>query len=557
MFAWMFFAVIIYLSASVGADQLADYRAPKPKTALELQMFRRSTPLAMGGEWIEINPQINAWYLLRIGEQVYHLENADPQRLRIGPDASFSKGLIVADGARKTPCSLWEANGALEQARASRLPFAPLCDGALFLRNATAGHKTSKEWATDFLRRNVWGGEQITNFVRQTVYADAFLLPAEQVVAQGQRTRAAGAPAPLLLDGEFAATLLTPTSLGLELQGSEEGRVRAGRWYPLAAQRGIFVSALQPGMVAAEIAEAQRGQIKAPDEVELKALVYLVAFGLDHFDLGFALGTEHPSVAWSERVPPQVKVESLPGPDGIGGIAPLIATGLPNPQIAARTVATFTGGFKRYHGAFKYGDLAKVNSGSHYGFIEHGAVLSKLQPGLATALVLDDGEVDLRTWNEGDEALLGRVRHARQNGVALVETDATGRIRPGRLVGNSAGNWSGAVDGRYRTLRAGLCLQEWDGRRFLIYGYFSSATSGVMARVFAAGQCAYAMHLDMNALEHTYLAVYRHREQGLHIEHLVNGMEVLDKKSGEQVVPRFVGYADNRDFFYLMRKDAP
>jgi hypothetical protein len=34
-------------------------------------------------------------------------------------------------------------------------------------------------------------------------------------------------------------------------------------------------------------------------------------------------------------------------------------------------------------------------------------------------------------------------------------------------------------------------------------------------------------------------------------------MEVLDKKSDEQVVPRFVGYADNRDFFYLMRKDAP
>jgi hypothetical protein len=102
-----------------------------------------------------------------------------------------------------------------------------------------------------------------------------------------------------------------------------------------------------------------------------------------------------------------------------------------------------------------------------------------------------------------------------------------------------------------------MCLQEWDGRHFLIYGYFSSATSGAMARVFAAGQCGYAMHLDMNALEHTYLAVYRRRDQDLQIEHLVSGMEVLDKKSGEQVVPRFVGYADNRDFFYLMRKDAP
>jgi hypothetical protein len=32
-------------------------------------------------------------------------------------------------------------------------------------------------------------------------------------------------------------------------------------------------------------------------------------------------------------------------------------------------------------------------------------------------------------------------------------------------------------------------------------------------------------------------------------------MDVLDKSSKGQVVPRFIGYADNRDFFYLLRKE--
>ena len=106
-----------------------------------------------------------------------------------------------------------------------------------------------------------------------------------------------------------------------------------------------------------------------------------------------------------------------------------------------------------------------------------------------------------------------------------------------------------------RTLRAGVCLQESEAGRFLIYGYFSSVTPSAMARVFEAYGCRYAMHLDMNALEHTYLAVYRRQQGGLDVEHLIRGMDVLDKKEGDRVVPRFLGFPDNRDFFYLLRKE--
>jgi hypothetical protein len=227
-----------------------------------------------------------------------------------------------------------------------------------------------------------------------------------------------------------------------------------------------------------------------------------------------------------------------------------------NPAFVARTVATFAGGFKREHGAFRYGDLAQQNHGSHYGFIEQGAVFSKLQPGLATVYVLDDGTVGMKTWAKQDDTLLPHLKAARQNGVPLIEAGSDpGEGVPGPLVAQwGAGNWSGSADEQLRTVRAGLCLQSNGSRRFLIYGYFSTATPSAMARVFEAYHCQYAMHLDMNALEHTYLALYTRQEGQLVVQHLIEGMSEVDRKGGSQVAPRFLGFPDDRDFFYVLRR---
>jgi hypothetical protein len=185
-------------------------------------------------------------------------------------------------------------------------------------------------------------------------------------------------------------------------------------------------------------------------------------------------------------------------------------------------------------------------------------VFSKLQPGLATVLAMDDGRVELETWSAAEEARLPQIRSARQNGVPLIEFDpARGRGMPGALVGNwGAGNWSGSAEGDLRTLRAGLCLQASEAGRFLVYGYFSDATPSAMARVFQAYRCQYALHLDMNALEHTYLALYVSRGRQRLVEHLIQGMDVLDQGTGKSYAPRFIGFPDNRDFFFLTRRDA-
>jgi hypothetical protein len=63
------------------------------------------------------------------------------------------------------------------------------------------------------------------------------------------------------------------------------------------------------------------------------------------------------------------------------------------------------------------------------------------------------------------------------------------------------------------------------------------------------------MHLDMNALEHTYLAIYTHDQGRLLLQHLIEGMSQVDRKGGGQSAPRFLSYPDDRDFFYVVKRE--
>jgi hypothetical protein len=167
----------------------------------------------------------------------------------------------------------------------------------------------------------------------------------------------------------------------------------------------------------------------------------------------------------------------------------------------------------------------------------------------------------MKTWAAGDNATLRpRVRSALQNGVPLVaEYDAAGRISvPGPLVNRwGDGNWSATADLKQQTMRAAVALQEFQGRRYLVYAFFWSATPSAVARVFQSYQCRYGMPLDMNALEHTYLAVYKKQGSTISVQHLIRKMADVDMTVKGKNVPRFLGYADDRDFFYLTRRETP
>jgi hypothetical protein len=581
---------LLALAASLGDErrsvpqtQREQFEAEIPKTILELQQFRESSSArirsAAGKEGtatlVNLNPAINAWYLLKVAwkngspEGAYHLENASPRSARIFLDEKNPSGLVIAEGARRYSCDLFgsDSPNALEQGKASRLVYYPLCDHRIYLRNPATGHRTTLEAATEFLREHVWGGEKIISFghiLMGDMHRETGALEKDASAAPGAgRANGSDLPLPALIDSKYADRLLTSANLGIDLEGPARTGMTPGAWYAASGDAGIYASILQPNLIVPSILESYKTTVGRLDGVEASALCYLVAFDLDRFALGYALGTEHPKVGWSDRALAQARDAALPGPDGIGGIGPLIATGLLSSADASRTVSTFTGGFKRTHGAFKYGDLALRNHGSHYGFIENGVVFSKLQPGLSTIFVLDDDSVAMKTWTGQDDALLPRIRHARQNGVPLVESGA-----PGPLVNRwGPGNWSGSEEGKLRTMRSGVALQSAQpgtagvrdqtksGRkRFLIYAVFSDATPSAMARVFQAYRCDYGMLLDMNALEHTYLAVYRRSGSQVFVDHLLKGMSVLEKSASQEIVPRFLGYADNRDFFYVMRR---
>lgn len=575
-------AAAILLGASIRAaepttpispmltQQRAEYDADAPKTILDLQPFRvdarvpfRRADGTMGlATLTNLNPNVNAWYLLTIegpgGSRrlTYHLEDPRRRALRLVAGDPGSVRIAFEGG---TSCTLGSSGGSdtLNDAVTSRLPYAPVCADQLYVRNVVTGHQTSLEHVTDFLRDHVYGGERVIAFVKQEFYRDAFLEKDMAAPAVALRPASASARLPSPASTEDLGHGVDPQRLALELEAPVKD-VLPGQWYPVRGLEGVSVSVIAPEHLASGIRFGHEAGVNSLGPVESAALAYLVAFDLERFDLHFALGTDHPRLDWSDRPPRVSRNPLLPGPDGVASAAPLVRNGMVSPAEIGRTIATFTGGFKREHGAFRYGPLAERNHGSHYGFLEEGVIFSKLQPGLATVLVMSDGAVDLKTWMPPDDALLPRVRYARQNGVPLIEVDPVhGTSVPGGLVNLwGPGNWSGSVNEDLRTLRAGLCLQQNGPRRFLIYGYFSSSTPSAMARVFQGYHCSYAMQSDINAPEHTYLALYVRRGQQRLIEHLVEEMQEVDRKVGTELAPRFLAFPDDRDFFYVTRREG-
>ena len=548
----------------------AQYEAVQPKSALELQQFRQSQTVgvrdAAGRTGIaaltSINPRVNAWHLLAFDwgggrpREYYHIENPvrRAQVLKLS-DADGGALLVGVSGAFER-CDLWSGpKPALALARASKLPYAPLCGGRVFLRNQVEGYSTDLEQMTDFLRDTVWKGDDIVGFVREAVYQDAF--------RESGKTERAAAPAGPVVDGLPDARLrpqargvaVVPEGLGLGVAGDGCGRMQMGRWYGVPGGPGIHASVMRAGDVAPEIFERNKAHLSPLDAVEASALAYFVAFDLDVHEMRFAAGTDHPRLNWSARVPPSSRHEGLPGPDGVGSPAPLVTTGMVGPTAPGQVAAAFAGGFKREHGGFKWGELSQRNFGSHYGFIEGGAVLSKLQPGLSTLYTLDDGSFGMKTWTVQDDAMLERVAYARQNGVPLVEEGPDGEPMVASLVNRwGPGNWSGSVDAKQRTLRGGACLLQAGQKQHLVYAYFSTATPSAMAVTFSALGCRHALNLDMNAPEHTYMALYARKGDQMEVRHLVRAMASVDRNIKGRLVPRFIAYPDNRDLFYMVRK---
>ncbi len=537
---------------SVLEAQLAQLGENVPGSILALQPFRNAQALtAEDGtaySLMSLNPHVNSWFVLEITPEggrsrFVHFENADRLTWDISLIDEDGPALLIEGEGDSFACAPWD-DGELQEAQESSLPYAPVCDWSLFVRNPVTGNRTTREAVAEFLRDNVIFGESIVNLIKGAFFEDAFMVSSEEEEELEE------------IDGvELLGNALLGNApnmrpyMGFELVGTDAGAMTAGAWYEVEDSPGIYASVMQPGMIANEV--FQTPGANRLDGVESRADVYLVAFDMARFDIGYELGTTHPAVDWSSR--PQNRHGQGRGPDGFGNIDPLVRTGMLNPAFVDRIAATFTGGFKRDHGAWRFGDYATFNYGHHYGFMQNGVLLSRLWPNLATMYLTQNGGVGMRTWAEEDDALMPDLLFARQNGVAIIEDGAPGS----RVTSWGGGNWSGDANATLRTLRGGACVRSVEDRQFLIYAYFSTATPSGMARTFQAYQCDYAMLLDMNSQEHTYMALYVHDEdrvEDMDVQHLVSGMAEVDPRGSDGPLPRFISAPDNRDFFYLLRR---
>ena len=135
--------------------------------------------------------------------------------------------------------------------------------------------------------------------------------PGGAVLATG---KADDAPPPALVDPKYAGRVLTPSGLGIPLDNARTG-VTPGVWYSASGNPGVYVSLIEPQLIDGSILGSYKTLVSPLDSVEASSLCYLVAFDLDRFDLGYALGTAHPSVEWSEHIQPAMKDPKLPGPE--------------------------------------------------------------------------------------------------------------------------------------------------------------------------------------------------------------------------------------------------
>jgi hypothetical protein len=472
------------------------------------------------------------------------LENGDPARQQLRLTA---EGLSVIRPDRRIACGLTTDDGRDLFGPADQ-PYTAYCKGSLWRRATKPGWRTTQEGVVQALRDSGAMGESVISFVKATIGKDEYSekpVDRSSVILNAPDADGDAMPLPART-GERRAPI-DGERLGIALRGAPRA-LELGRWYRSSSQRGVYASVMAPGGVTADLLASYGGRVNPLDDVEREALVYLMAFDLNRFELDFRVGGEHPRVGWSSRV--DVAKEG-PGPDGFDQLNPLARVGMPPPDMLNRLVATFAGGFKREHGAFKGPGLGRMNSGSHYGFVENGVVLSRPWPGVMSLIGFADGTTDLRLWRAEDEKHLDRIRFVRQNGAPLIDDGVPHPYVRDWLLGN----WSGSAQGQLRALRSGVCLQGEGGSRHLIYAYFTTATPSAMARVFQAYRCQTAMHLDMNAPELTYAAVYGPSESGVGVraEHLNRAMANSDPNP-KQGQLKFATVSDNRDFFSVLRR---
>ena len=556
-------------------------------SVVELQPYRTSHTLGNDkGDSVtltNLNPLVGSWYVLEYAvggkKQAFHLElfplaanlNEKPrlslyadglavilkketQYFALWPEQGKEAGKTAADYEAKQLNAAPVLSEVFKAMAAARTPVGLLCNNMVLVRQQRPGSTSQMELATDILRQTRVGDWLVEALKPMLIRAP------EAASSQASLNAVSTESTPESpVDGWVAPTFVKlahkPKLLNIETDAVDQNMLY-GHWYKTVRHAGVYVSvlsvaAVDPAILASYPDRVGTVVVSGANSQEGGSVVYMLAIDMERYGFGYAVGADHPNLEWS---PKAKKLPQMGGPDGFGTRAPLATIGALPPYLVDSVAGVFAGGFKREHGAFSVGPLSKVNNNSHFGFVENGVVLSRLNPGLATAVIAPDGSMDMLTWSEDGDKDFRYILHARQNGVPIIEgIDADGISIPGAFVNKPGdGAWSGNANGRLLTIRAGMGIQEHNGHRFLLLGYFTGATPNAMARTYQAYHCRYAMSLDMNAPELCYSALYCRGGDGriAGAEYLIKEMSAAN--GGNHL--RFLQTNDTRDCFYLFRR---
>jgi hypothetical protein len=572
---------VLLLSLTSSAYMLD---AKRYKALFKLQPYRSAIVANYEDAYIKqatllnLNQNINRWYLLEMVDHrgrstiVNLMSTSSEYNLALGDNSATL--LIDTNGTGTTHCSMTEEIiPSWRQRHRNRSAYKSICNDKILMVFHRDGYQRGVEKGAEIVR---WlggdFGEDIVNGVKRIFFEDRYRIKDDNKttgeVGKTDRTPLPGAD----VAPRYKEKSLSAYTLGLKRAGSQK-RLLAGRWYRLKNFPECYASIIMPGMVSKVILNSYRDRVNRLDGIERNSMAYLMALSLDRYTLGWGHGTDHPGVGWSSRAR-NIKKDNPWGPDGFNSMSPLVPLGHVPPYEWSRTIGTFSAGFQKRHGAFRYGPLSTYAKAHHYGFMQDGVMLVTPSTELATVIIYKDGKVEMKCWTEEDYNRTSQMRFIRQNGVPLIHpntpeskaacgedagtpTDENLTVGiPGKWVKHwGAGNWSGSVDKQLRTPRGAACIMPVGGVDYLVYAYFSSATPSAMARVLQAYGCRFAMHLDMNSPGQAYGALVRPGKDNnqMSTELLVTDMDEY-MGGGSQSAPRYFMKPDYKDFFYILKK---
>lgn len=497
-----------------------------------------------------MNPYINKWFLLTVTGPIrlkLHLENRNPDNnIILKPD-----GFIISpkDSDEEVNCPVFKhidqnLSPLVKFNRKNRKqhPYAPICKELIYVRikKESTTRLSFTEWATQTLRTTSFG-ENIINAIKPFIVERKGEISNKKIAKILDKVMDIKAPARPFIkqqNGQQNRHTSSNHNLGftLDKKNPHDRKLFLGRWYKTKMHDGVYTTLYTADMIPNHIMLSHKNKVRTLQAQELNKLIYITAYDLDRFTINYAVGTKHPEIDTSRR---------SYGNDSVSRQQIVPIGGIP-PYDLNDSVGVFIGGFKTRHGKFRAGP----HRGKTYGYIQNGVELAPMSDGLATVYVTKNNKIEIGKWPKNIESQRLKRKNvvaARQNGTLIID-----RYEPGEQVNSwRGGNWSASANGVGRSLRSGICLQEKDGKQFLLFMAFTSATPSSMARTMQAFHCRTGMHLDMNAHMYLHNAIYSvDSNKKVQVEYL--NKEMLYPKNLK--LHRFIMDNNGRDFFYVKKK---